>query len=252
MLCGAAARIMTARLPQFMEEYMKRYTKMIFLTLLAAAALSACPPPDKEEAVTTYIKAFFLGEASFELSGLLYDAGGAPLGGGGTLTAGLSRTPAWEINETLSGGGAFHLDINKDTQAVSLSKETVGDTANDIFRDYFYLADEPPGWETKIGEMYLALDGVFLQEAAEGLIFPYFKYVYVTEPLDLSGVLYGKKQIADNIYEQDKTKIWIYECNFTKAGWYKVCYYYNEPVETNQTNSTGQNTSWKKIPEASF
>jgi hypothetical protein len=220
--------------------------KMFFLLFFSIILLGSCDLfGNKQDTITMYIKSFFLGESFFELNGKLYDAEDKPLTSGNEIVAKLSRTSEWKIQGSIEGNN-FFFNITRDTENISLSKDTMQNTAGDIFRDYYFHAGEPPGWETKVEQMDIYLDGVLLKDMAEGF-FPYFVYVYISEPLYLSGTFPDLKPAGENIYEHDWTKPWKYECDFSKAGWYKVCRYYNEPIQENQTNSTGVNTKYKKL-----
>jgi hypothetical protein len=222
--------------------------KKIMIAIIICLLFSSCEIfiPMKENIV--YVKSFFLGENSFQIKGKIIDYRGRPVSNK-RIRASLLATSEWEIESTLNGN-TLEITIDKTADKLTLSPDTLMTDGYTIFREYyasgFYDDNADELYNTgniKMDSLLLSFTDEFspLDEIASGntLIYPYFNYVYISEPLNLNGKKISYTDNNTNHYFQ-------FDCNFLSAGWYKICWYYNQPVKNNQLNSTSVNTVWRK------
>ncbi|MDR2417984.1 MAG: hypothetical protein LBD79_02900 [Treponema sp.] len=116
-----------------------------------------------------------------------------------------------------------------------MSKETINEyygTLYSSFQSYFEKIKgygNDPAENIKAVLIYIHLDDTVIIEFVRNNVRDGyaggFSYVYVTEPANITGQCSYKYDGGDTTYYEH------YDCNFTKAGWYKICNSYDtKPV----------------------
>ena len=204
---------------------------------------------------TVYEKSYFLGEDNFQITGRILGLTGQNLSSemlGNNIIAKIYHlNDNWEIKSSLNGN-SFNFQIGKTSDdGFVLSKDAsleYSHTMWDYFLAYFTrlsIPDEDPRRRIKIYPLSFELDNGsglneygFSREISFGGIDEYFNYVYVTEPVDISGNFHWKDEYNNSI--------WYYECNFSQVGWYKLCNFYNHPIGNNSNYSSSTNIILRK------
>ena len=196
----------------------------------------------------SYHKSIFLGDDSFQLKGTIYDRNGNQASGNEiTAIVAYHYYDYWYIKGTINDS-KFIIDINKsDENGIVLPFNDpyhyLG-TAWDFFTPYYtYIYRNSSERDIKICSIKLFLDDfnddIFIREFTKGKppkilweIDEYISYIYVTEPFKISGE-----------YEIDEG-YWIYDCDFSKPGWYKLINFENRKINNNASYNSINNTKF--------
>jgi hypothetical protein len=197
-------------------------------------SLLSCILPE-DETTTVSCKSYFLGEDSFSIDGKIYDIRGKNLSVnvlGKNITATINSLYGWQITSPLNGN-SFNFQISKTSDdGITLSKDlsSPGSSIYNYFINYFNYFSIPydgPEGRIRIYSLYFSLDDdselVESESAKPGMFDEHFSFVYVTEPVNITGSW------------KDGDTYWSYDCNFSKAGWYKICTFYDHAIGSNSS-----------------
>ncbi|MDR2576074.1 MAG: hypothetical protein LBC52_06490 [Treponema sp.] len=212
---------------------MKIKVFIIPISLIMGISIFSCIFPEDETTSVTQ-KSYFLGEDSFSIDGKIYTLRGQPLSGGNNITTRIYINPAWKITSPVNGN-SFKIQISKTSDdGIVLSKGlSTNHTMYDSFLKYFTHYNIPhDGPEGKIQIYSLAfwLDDdkeLIESESSKPMMFDeHFSFVYVTEPVNITGSWKEIDSFGDTTY-------WSYDCNFSKAGWYKTATFFSHAIGSN-------------------
>jgi hypothetical protein len=220
---------------------------VITILLITGINLTSCDLfAGDDDKSTVYYKSYFLGANSFSLDGQIYGHKGQNLSAGTlgkNLTAKIYYLDSdWEIKSSLNGNNFdFQISTTSDGGVV-LSKDTPTMSTHSIY-EYFIayfnhlsIPYDGPEGRVKIYQLSFELDndsGLKEYESSERFNYDeHFSYVYVTEPVDMSGNFHWKDEYNNSF--------WYYDCNFSQAGWYKIGLFYDHSIGNNPHYSSSK------------
>lgn len=227
-----------------------------FLTILVLLGINAisCNLLDNDDKPSTvYYKSYYLGEDNFKITGRISDLTGQNLPSeiiGNNIVAKMYHLNYdWKIKSSLNGNN-FDFQISKTSDdGIVLSKDlSSSHSIYEYFINYFHhlsIPSDSPQGLVKIYTLSFELDNGsdlneygFSREVSFGGIDELYYYVYVTEPVDISGNFHWKDEYDNSI--------WYYECNFSQAGWYKLSNFYGHSIGNNSNFSSSTNIILRK------
>ena len=238
---------------------MKKNTYFLIVLFLFGVIFISCNWFEENQS-GIYYKSYFLGEDSFQISGQIVAFNGKKLSAdmiGKTIVAKINRlNPDWEIRSSLNDN-KFNFYIKKTSDDGIVLAEGLSSSSDykmySTFISYFNNPSMPykhesPQASIKIFSISFELDdGSDLYEygfsgsQSIGGLDEYYDYVYVTEPVNISGS-----------YKDDGDTLWQYECNFSQAGWYKLSTFFNHPIGNKRNYSANKNIILRKSYEWKF
>jgi hypothetical protein len=187
-----------------------------------------------------YYKAFFLGDDNVTISGTVFNnyENETPAIFD-TIYAGTEKVEGWEVIGTKNGSN-FELVLKTASNGVVLSSDTIDDgpifasifSHGHITRIEFYIDDSYP----------FAKFAYYKEpnpESKKEYNFWSYYYVYVAEPINLSGT---EKYESVDVFGFNNLTTYYYTLNFDKCGWYKICYY-THPINNAPKHFSGNNTN---------
>jgi hypothetical protein len=210
--------------------------------------LFSCP---FEEEIGIYYKSTFLGSDSFQLKGTIYNGAGKPVSGN-KISARISFYEAsdWNIEGNLKNN-QFSLNINKvDNSGNSLpiiknDNKYRYDKVWEIFTPYFSIPGHRSGEQYNERDKKMYPIALYLDE--DKYIFEFIgnkptkyytysiDYVYIPEPVNISGKYRFSDGSGENLYS--------FDCDFSKPGFYKI-YEDLTPIGKNKAYTTSTNTKY--------
>jgi hypothetical protein len=230
---------------------MKFNAMIVTILFLAEISILSCNLFTEDEKSRVYYKSYFLGESYFPLEGKIYGSRGQNIfesSIGNNIIAKIYHLDSdWELKSSLNGNNFSFQIIKISDGGIVLSNDISSSHYMwDFFIAYFThlsIPDEDPRGYIKIYSLSLELDdGSELIEYQSSKTLnddEHFFYVFVTEPVDISGNFHWEDEYNDSY--------WYYDCNFSKAGWYKICNFFNHSVENNQDYFSSTGIKLRKI-----
>lgn len=219
--------------------------KAVFISLLVCLFLFSCK---ETEVFHYYTKSFFIGEESFSFEGEIFSSFTPPVGWPQAdpfdsvsvrFNSHWDLYDSWEISGTRTSEKKFQVSIDL-SNGIPRGSDSTTDNFYGIsrfpegfpvielqfdFNEYGYYRE---------GALYKEL--VYLSKTDYN--YYYCTYIYVAEPIDLSGTdsnegkgMFGGPAI-DNYY---------YDLNFSKPGWYKIIKDRRDPFDNNLAFSSTKN-----------
>jgi hypothetical protein len=232
-----------------------KLVKSLFFAFLFALMLFSCDLFEiNDDVLGLYYKSTFLGSDSFQLNGTIYNRNGNTISGDQII----AKIYAYEVNNwSIEGelvGNKFSININKiDNNGNSLHITENDDyyhydTAWYIFEPYYSIPYQIiPGNEFDDGrdtKMY-SLDIFLNNTESENRLYEFFgnkptkyfsysiDYVYIPEPIDISGTYRYRDEWGENYLS--------FDCDFSKPGWYKIIFDL-KPIGKDKAYTTSTNT----------
>jgi hypothetical protein len=204
---------------------MGKISRMFFLLLSVSCFLfSSCG------GITyySYYKSFFLGEETFVIGGQVFSNHELtePMADFTKITIKSRAVDGWEISGEKKSGNAFEINVTITSNGITLSKDTIDS-------NYTYKLGV-----LSTGASICFLDFYFDDELALSYhdTYNYCTYVYVIEPITLSGTEVREENIEWHHYNE-----YHYDCDFSKPGWYKIVHS-EQPIGSLPEYSSGRNT----------
>ena len=215
--------------------------RSLFIVLITCLFLSC----NLEKDIQYYHKAFFLGDTAFLIQGETTNIVSSIMT---RIAAGYEHwsleiydhnyKKGWEILSTEVSENKIELPIDITANGVTLNSEIL---TKDVFSAMGIKKDFPSCELVFIPQSNNGYRSIYTYSIIDEIKYS-CTFVYVAEPINLSG-----KEIIDILqWRGDKSKvirndIHHYDYNFTKAGWYKIVDWHEEPIGNDPRHSSVEN-----------
>jgi hypothetical protein len=213
-----------------------------------------------------YTKCFFLGEKSFTLEGENYcgdnEGDGEPTPFESVIVrirpnvryhyndSYIELYEEWEIPGIILSKKRFRVEIDKTASGLTIDKDKIKDCFSEPHKPYFLREDLPDNFFVAElmfcfnGETYTVRSPYFREpinakyNTKYKYEYYYCDYVFVAEPIDLSGkIIEEGKDMMFGYY----VRTYHNDLNFSKPGWYKVITNYHSKFSNDSKFSSSKN-----------